>query len=261
MSNKCMVYLDRGKVKVWFGPDENRFSSDLQTTNMANKKMGIMVLGVSCATGQSFPGTVKGHKNAELYRCVEWTSLTVLGKNWAGIPLSTGGSEHSSSKNWDWVVCWQFRWSSVMACHIIWFEWYGKSLGLISATSWWTSGPAKKLVELNLVIKKGWETVVIPELCQQLYASIPIRIGRVIKVPVDASVPPRMACCKFFLPRFLLHIELWCSTSIFIKVPVILQLVLDSFTIVVISFVPENCWLYLYDNPTPRYPLVTCDWG
>lgn len=40
--------------------------------------------------------------------------------------------------------------------------------------------PPKNLVELNLPIKEGWETVVT-ELCEQLYASLPFRIGSVVK--------------------------------------------------------------------------------
>lgn len=67
-SDECMVYLNQNKINIWLFLGESRYDCLLQGKNVADRKQGIMLLGVISVLGRGFLVTVKGNLNSMGYR-------------------------------------------------------------------------------------------------------------------------------------------------------------------------------------------------
>lgn len=74
-SDEAKVYLNEGGSSIWVFLGEDRYDASLQVKDVTDKKLGFMVCGVICATGDGFLVMVKGKLDAVGYRDLQAENL------------------------------------------------------------------------------------------------------------------------------------------------------------------------------------------
>ena len=178
ISDEAKFCLGPGRIGIYVFPGEKRHDAALQVKNLANRKSGIMVFGVIAANGEKLLITVPGKITAIVYRDIlKEKVLPFLEKIEKDYRYQQDNAPVHTAK----IVKEFLMEQSVLTMH-----WPAKSPDLsVIENVWalmkqWLSkllNPPKNLKELQEKIYEAWEVVVTPELCRELFASIPRRLA------------------------------------------------------------------------------------